>query len=40
MKTLIRLSLILLSPYLLLVYWRNSLYEVENLHANYELNYE
>lgn len=40
MKILIRLSLILLSPYLLIVYWRNSLHEVDNLHANYELNYE
>ncbi len=40
MKILIKLSLILLSPYLLVVYWRNSLHEVENLHANYELNYE
>lgn len=40
MKTLIRLSLVLMSPYLLVVYWRNSLREVGNLHAAYELNFE
>ncbi|MFP5387145.1 MAG: hypothetical protein ACLGHN_13785 [Bacteriovoracia bacterium] len=40
MKALVRLGLFLLSPYLLVVYWRNSMREVSNLHANYELNYE
>jgi hypothetical protein len=40
MKILIRLALILMSPYLLIVYWRNTLREVGNIHANYELNYE
>lgn len=40
MKTLIRLSLVLMSPYLLVVYWRNSMREVDNLHAAFELNYE
>jgi hypothetical protein len=40
MKIAIRLSLILLSPYLLVIYWRNSLREVENIHANYELQFE
>jgi hypothetical protein len=40
MQTLIRLGLLLLSPYLIVVYWKNSLREVDNLHANYELNYE
>lgn len=40
MQTLIRFGLILMSPYLLLVYWRNTHKNVENLHAHYELNYE
>lgn len=40
MKILIRLALILMSPYLLIVYWRNTLREVGNIHAKYELNYE
>jgi hypothetical protein len=40
MQILIRLGLLLLSPYLLVVYWKNSMHEVENIHANYELNYE
>ncbi len=40
MKTLIRFSLVLMSPYLLVVYWRNSMREVDNLHAGFELNYE
>lgn len=33
MQILIRLGLILISPYLLIVYWRNSLKNVEDLHA-------
>lgn len=40
MKTLIRFALVLMSPYLLLVYWRNSMREVDNIHARYELNFE
>lgn len=40
MKILVRLSLILLSPYLVLVYWRNSMREMGDLHANFDLNYE
>lgn len=40
MKALIRLGFLLLSPYLLVVYWRNSMREVSDLHANYELNFE
>jgi hypothetical protein len=40
MKTLIRFALVLMSPYLLIVYWRNSLKVVDELHANFELNYE
>lgn len=33
MQILIRLGLILISPYLLVVYWRNSLKTVEDLHS-------
>lgn len=40
MKTLIRFALVLMSPYLLVVYWRNSMKEVENIHAQYELNFD
>lgn len=40
MKTLIRFALVLMSPYLLVVYWRNSLREVGDIHANFELYYE
>lgn len=40
MKTLIRFALVLMSPYLLIVYWRNSMKEVENIHAQYELNFD
>ncbi len=40
MKTLIRFGLLLLSPYLLIVYWRNSMRELDDLHARYELTYE
>jgi hypothetical protein len=40
MQFIVRLSLIVLTPYLLLVYWRNSMREMDNLHAQYELNYE
>jgi len=40
MQTLVRLGLFLLSPYLLFVYWKNNLQQVEDIHANYELNYE
>lgn len=38
MKTLIRLGFFLMSPYLLLLYWRNSIREVGDLHAGYELS--
>lgn len=37
MKILIRLSLVVMAPYLLVVYWRNSLRELGDIHANYEL---
>ncbi len=40
MKTLIRFGLILMSPYLMVVYWRNSMRELDDLHAGHELNYE
>ncbi len=40
MKTFIRFGLILLSPYLLIVYWRNSMRELDDLHASIDLNYE
>jgi hypothetical protein len=40
MKILIRLGLVLMSPYLLFVYWQNNLREIENIHAELELSYE
>lgn len=40
MQTFIRLGLIVMSPYLLFVYWKNTQKNVEDLHAHYELNYE
>lgn len=40
MQILIRFGLILISPYLLVIYWRNSMRNVEDLHAHYELNFE
>lgn len=40
MKILVRLSLILLGPYLVLVYWRNTMRELGDVHARFELNYE
>ena len=39
MKIMIKLSFIILSPVMVLVYFRNSLREVDNLHANYDLKY-
>lgn len=40
MNTIIRFGLILLSPYLILVYWRNTMRELGDVHARYELNFE
>lgn len=40
MQIVIRFGLILISPYLLVIYWRNSMKNVEDLHARYELNFE
>lgn len=39
MKIIIKLSFIILSPVMVLVYFRNSLREVDNLHVNYDLKY-
>lgn len=39
MKFVIKLSLILLSPVMVLVYLRNSFRNVDNIHANFELKY-
>lgn len=36
MQTILRITLMLMSPYLLVVYWRNSIREIENLHNFYE----
>lgn len=40
MQILIRLSLVLMSPVLAVVYWRNSSKKLGDLHAQYELTYE
>jgi hypothetical protein len=40
MQMLARLGIILLSPYLIIVYWRNSIREVGDIHANYDLHFE
>ena len=39
MKTMIKLSLIVLSPVMVLLYLRNSFRNVDNLHVNYDLKY-
>lgn len=39
MKIVVKISLILLGPVMVMVYLRNSFRNVDNLHANYELNY-
>lgn len=39
MKFMIRLSFIVLSPVMVLVYLRNSFRNVDDIHANYDLNY-
>ena len=36
MQTILRITLMLMSPYLMIVYWRNSIREIENLHTYYE----
>lgn len=40
MKILVRIGLLLMSPYLLVIYWRNSMKEVGDLHANFELSFD
>lgn len=40
MKLAVRLSLILIAPYLLVVYWRNSLKEIDGLHTRADFYYE
>lgn len=39
MNIAIRISFILLSPVFLFIYWRNSLRQIEDLHANFDLKY-
>ncbi len=39
MKIIIKLSLIVLSPVMVMMYLRNSFRSIDNLHANFELNY-
>ncbi len=39
MKFVVKISLMLLSPVMVVVYLRNSFRNVDNLHVNYELNY-
>jgi hypothetical protein len=39
MKNLFKLTFFLSSPILAIIYWRNMMKEVENLHSHYELNY-
>ncbi len=39
MKIIVKLSFIVFSPVMVLVYLRNSFRSVDNIHANYDLNY-
>ncbi len=39
MKFMIKLSFIVLSPVMVLVYLRNSFRNVDDIHANYDLKY-
>ncbi len=39
MKVVIKMSLIILSPVMVVVYLRNSFRNVDNLHVNYDLKY-
>ncbi len=36
MQTILKITFMLMSPYLLIVYWRNSMKEIENMHAHLE----
>lgn len=39
MQNIMRMSFMLMAPILVLIYWRNSMRELEDLHANYDLKY-
>lgn len=39
MNVAIRISFIILSPVLILIYWRNSFRQIDDLHANFDLKY-
>lgn len=39
MQIMLRVSLIIASPVLMMVYWRNSMKQLDNIHANYDLKY-
>lgn len=38
MKMMIKFALALMSPYLLIVYWRNSMKELGDLHVEHEFS--
>lgn len=40
MKTLVRVGLVIMSPYLLYIYWRNTARIMNDIHADYQLTYE
>jgi hypothetical protein len=39
MQIISRFAFIFVSPILLYIYWRNSIRELDNLHAHFELKY-
>jgi hypothetical protein len=39
MKLILKLSILIMSPYLLFVYWRESMKEIGDLHAGQEYNW-
>ncbi len=39
MKTILKLSILVMSPYLLFVYWRESMREIGDLHTGQEFNW-
>ncbi|MES2529053.1 MAG: hypothetical protein V4598_18345 [Bdellovibrionota bacterium] len=39
MKIIVKISFIIFSPVMVLVYLRNSFRSIDNLHANYDLKY-
>lgn len=40
MQIILRMGMLLISPYLLLVYWRNSMKQLNDIHAYQNLNFE